>query len=225
VNRKSHRQMLYTIFSITISILLAISVAPLASYAAPLQVADPNGVGNGLVAETQVGVVLPNQDYQGVGDLIQANLTPAGYTTQVLFSQDNSDTEKTNVEALISQGISVLIICPVDASAAAAAAEEARAAGIKVISFISLIRDTEAVDYYVLFDSVEVGELLGQYLVDHATGIGNPLFLYAGGAFDTNSFQFFEGAWNVLQPKFVDGTFIIKNSSEAVALTLCHADS
>ena len=73
-------------------------------------------------------------------------------------------------------------------------------------------------DSYVTFDSIAVGEAQGQYLVDKAEGSGNPLYLYAGGAFDNNAFLFFEGAWNVLQPKIADGTFVIKNSSEAVAL-------
>ncbi len=49
-------------------------------------------------------------------------------------------------------------------------------------------------------------------------GTGNPLYLYAGAASDNNAFLFFEGAWNVLQPKIADGTFVIKNSSEAIAL-------
>jgi putative multiple sugar transport system substrate-binding protein len=119
---------------------------------------------------------------------------------------------------LIAKGIKVLIICPQDGTAAAAAAEAAKAAGVKVISYDRLIRDTDAVDYYVTFDSIAVGAAQAQYLVDKATGTGNPLFLYAGAASDNNAFLFFEGAWNVLQPKIADGTFVIKNSSEAVAL-------
>jgi putative multiple sugar transport system substrate-binding protein len=62
------------------------------------------------------------------------------------------------------------------------------------------------------------GEAQGQYLIDKASGTGNPLYLYAGAATDNNAFLFFEGAWNVLEPKIADGTFVIKNSSEAVAL-------
>jgi len=112
----------------------------------------------------------------------------------------------------------VIIITPHDATAAGAAAEEARAAGVKVISYDRLIRDTAAVDYYVTFDSVSVGEAQGQYLIDNASGTGNPLYLYAGAATDNNAFLFFEGAWNVLQPKIADGTFVIKNSSQAEAL-------
>ena len=145
-------------------------------------------------------------------------LTAAGYDVEILFSQGDSAKEKANVEALITKGIKVLIICPQDGTAAAAAAEAARKAGVKVISYDRLIRDTDAVDYYVTFDSVAVGAAQAQYLVDKATGTGNPLYLYAGAASDNNAFLFFEGAWNVLQPKIADGTFVIKNSSEAVAL-------
>ncbi len=122
------------------------------------------------------------------------------------------------MEALITKGVKVIIICPQDGAAAAASAEAARAAGVKVISYDRLIRDTEAVDYYVTFDSVAVGAQQAQYLVDNAQGTGNPLYLYAGASSDNNAFIFFEGAWSVLQPKIADGTFVIKNSSEAVAL-------
>ena len=122
------------------------------------------------------------------------------------------------MESLITQGIQVLIICPHDGTAAAAAAELARDAGVSVVSYDRLIRDTEAVDYYVTFDSIAVGAQQAQYLVDHAEGADNPLYLYAGAASDNNAFIFFEGAWGVLQPKIADGTFRIVNSSEAVAL-------
>jgi ABC-type sugar transport system ATPase subunit len=101
---------------------------------------------------------------------------------------------------------------------AATAVEEAKAAGVKVISYDRLITGTKAVDYYVTFDSLAVGAQQAQYLVDRATGKGNPLYLYAGAATDNNAFFFFQGAWGVLQPKIADGTFIIVNSSQAVGL-------
>ena len=168
-----------------------------------------------------VGIVLPTKDEpRWIQDetRFKETLQKEGYSVEILFSQGDSAKEKQNVETLISKGIKVLIICPHDSTAAAASAEAARAAGVKVISYDRLITDTEAVDYYVTFDSVSVGKAQGQYLVDHATGTGNPLYLYAGAASDNNAFLFFEGAWSVLQPKIVDGTFVIKNSSEAVAL-------
>jgi ABC-type sugar transport system ATPase subunit len=101
---------------------------------------------------------------------------------------------------------------------AAAAVEAAKAAGVKVISYDRLITNTNALDYFVTFDSLAVGTQQAQYLVDQATGKGNPLYLYAGAPTDNNSFFFFQGAWGVLQPRIADGTFVIKNSSQAVSL-------
>ena len=173
-------------------------------------------------ATVQVGIVLPTKDEpRWLQDQAQfeAILGDAGFTNQVLFSQGSSATEKTNVETLISQGIEVLIICAQDGAAASAAAEAAKAAGVTVIAYDRLITGTDAVDYYVTFDSFAVGAAQGQYLVDNAPAGSNiPLYLYAGAATDNNAFIFFEGAWSVLQPKIADGTFAIANSSEAVAL-------
>ena len=171
--------------------------------------------------ELAVGVVLPTREEpRWIQDETRFKdaFAKAGYDVEILFSEGDSAKEKTNVENLITKGVQVIIICPHDGTAAAAAAEAARAAGVKVVSYDRLIRDTEAVDYYVTFDSIAVGAAQAQYLVDKASGTDNPLYLYAGAASDNNAFLFFEGAWNVLQPKIADGTFYVVNSSEAVAL-------
>lgn len=169
-----------------------------------------------------VGIVLPTRDEpRWIQDetRFKEALNKAGYQVEILFSQGDSAREKANVESLITKGIKVLVICPHDGTAAAAAADAARAAGVRVISYDRLIRETDAVDYYVTFDSFAVGAQQAQFLVDNAAGTGNPLYLYAGAASDNNAFIFFEGAWSVLQPKIADGTFVVKNSSEAVALS------
>jgi len=168
-----------------------------------------------------VGIVLPTKDEpRWIQD--EARFTEAleaeGYDVEILFSQGDSAVELTNVQSLISKGVEVIIICPHDGTAAAAAVNQAADAGVKVISYDRLIRETDKVDYYVTFDSIAVGAQQAQYLVDNATGTGNPLYLYAGAASDNNAFIFFRGAWSVLQPKIADGTFYIVNSSEAVAL-------
>jgi putative multiple sugar transport system substrate-binding protein len=178
--------------------------------------------GEALEGELAVGIVLPTKDEpRWIQDetRFREALDAAGYDVEILFSQGSSAKEKENVEALITKGVQVLIICPHDGTAAAAAAEAAAEAGVSVISYDRLIRDTDAVDYYVTFDSVQVGAQQAQYLVDRAEGTGNPLYLYAGAASDNNAFLFFRGAWQVLQPKVADGTFEIINSDEAVALS------
>ena len=171
---------------------------------------------------TDIGIVLPTRDEpRWVQDETRFKdaLASTSFSTEVLFSQGDSSIEKTNVDSLIAKGIKVLIICPHDGTAVAAAVEAAKSEGITVIAYDRLITETEAVDYYVTFDSIEVGKAQAQYLVDHASGeAGQSLYLYAGAASDNNAFLFFEGAWQVLQPKIADGTFIVQNSSEAVAL-------
>ncbi|MBB6453657.1 putative multiple sugar transport system substrate-binding protein [Salirhabdus euzebyi] len=172
-------------------------------------------------SEVSVGIVLPTKDeprWVQDEERFKAALEDSDYTTEILFSQGSSAKEKENVETLISKGIDVLIIAPHDGAAAGSSVEAAKEEGITVIAYDRLITDTDAVDYYVTFDSIAVGEAQAQYLVDNAEGTGVPLYLYAGAASDNNAFLFFEGAWNVLQPKIADGTFVIANSSEAVAL-------
>ncbi|CAI6080730.1 sugar ABC transporter substrate-binding protein [Cohnella sp. JJ-181] len=176
---------------------------------------------DGAGSKVSVGIVLPTKDEtRWVQDeqRFKEALSDSKYTTEILFSQGSSAKEKENVETLINKGIQVLIICPQDGDAAAAAIEAAKKEGIKVISYDRLITNTDAVDYYVTFDSVAVGAAQAQYLIDHAKGSGEPLYLYAGAATDNNAFLFFQGAWQTLQPKIADGTFKIANSSEAIAL-------
>jgi len=171
--------------------------------------------------QVKIGIVLPTKDEpRWIQDQtrFQDALKEEGITAEVLFSQGDPARERANVEALITKGIKVLIICPHDASAAAVAADLANKAGVKVISYDRLIRDTKSVDYYVTFDSVEVGAAWGKFLISKAQGKNNNLYLYAGALSDNNSFLFFQGAWETLQPKIADGTFIIRNSSEAVKL-------
>jgi putative multiple sugar transport system substrate-binding protein len=171
--------------------------------------------------QVDIGIVLPtNEEPRWVQDETRFNelLDDTEYNVEILFSEGSVATERSNVETLINKGIDVLIITAHDGEAAAAAVELAKEEGITVIAYDRLITGTDAVDYYVTFDSIAVGEAQAQYLVDQATGTGNPLYLYAGAASDNNAFLFFEGAWNVLQPKIADGTFEIVNSDEAVAL-------
>ena len=198
-----------------LSLLVAVSMLAACAPAAPATEAP--AAASGL----SVGIVLPTKDEpRWIQDETRFTdaLKAAGFSAEIMFSQGDSAKEKANVEALLTKGIKVLIICPQDAAAAGAAVDEARKAGVKVVSYDRLVTGSDAVDFYVTFDSISVGKAQAQYLVDKNTTKGTPLYLYAGAASDNNAFLFFEGAWTVLQPKIADGTFVIKNSSEAVAL-------
>jgi len=172
--------------------------------------------------QLDVGIVLPTKDESRwladeakFVELIEKN----GYKAEIMYSQANSATEKTNVESLISKGIKVLIICPFDVAAAGSTVELAKKEGVHIISYDRLIIDSDAVDYYISFASIKIGESMGQYLVDHALKSGEKglnLYLYSGALTDNNSFDYFQGYWNALQPYIADGTFIVRNSAAAM---------
>lgn len=172
-------------------------------------------------AKVEVGIVLPTKDeprwIQDETQFLKELEGKAGVS--LLFSQGDSGKERQNVEALLNKGIKVLIICPQDAVAASAAVEAAKKENVTVICYDRLITDTAGVDYYVTFDSVAVGEAQGNFLLNKVApgSKGNSLYLYAGASSDNNAFLFFQGAWNVLQPKIADGTFVIRNSDKAQA--------
>lgn len=204
------------------SFLLLVILAVFALIAAACS--DSGGDGgsdSGSSSGVDIGIVLPTKDEpRWVQDeaRFKAALEDSDYSTEILFSQGSSAKEKENVEALLNKGIKVLIITPHDGAAAAAAVEAAKKDDVTVIAYDRLITDTDAVDYYVTFDSLAVGAAQAQYLVDNAEGSGIPLYLYAGASSDNNAFLFFQGAWEVLQPKIADGTFTIANSSQAEGL-------
>ena len=177
--------------------------------------------GCGAKNELDIGIVLPTKDEdRWLADeaTFKKLIEEKGYKAEIMYSQADPAIEKSNVEALIEKGIKVLLICPFDGAAAASTVEMAKAEGVQVISYDRLIMGTDAVDYYVAFESAKIGEAMGQYLVDQAAaygGSGLNLYLYSGALTDNNSFTYFQGNWNALQPKIADGTFIVRNSEVA----------
>ena len=179
-------------------------------------------VGCGAKDELDIGIVLPTKDEdRWLADeaTFKELIEEKGYKAEIMYSQADPAIEKSNVEALIEKGVKVLLICPFDGAAAASTVEMAKAEGVQVISYDRLIMGTDAVDYYVAFESAKIGEAMGQYLVDQAAaygGSGLNLYLYSGALTDNNSFTYFQGNWNALQPKIADGTFIVRNSEVAM---------
>ena len=128
--KKSSLTRLITILFVTAMVLSACAQTPAATTVAP-QETQP------AASKLSVGVVLPTKNEpRWIQDETRFNdaFTAAGVQVQILFSDGDSAKEKANVEALINQGVKVIIICPQDATAAAAAADEARAMKMWAIS-------------------------------------------------------------------------------------------
>ena len=121
---------------------------------------------------------------------------------KVLVQSANSDDTRQmqDIEALLSNGVDVLVIVPHNARAMAKAVDKAHEAGIPVIAYDRIITDTD-LDLYVSFDNVKVGEKQGQYIIDHLPkGRKARIVRIFGAKTDNNAFQFKQGQDNALKP-------------------------
>jgi D-xylose transport system substrate-binding protein len=120
------------------------------------------------------------------------------------LAANNDDTVQIgDVEKLITTRVDVLVIVPHDGTAMAKAVRMAHEAGIPVIAYDRLIRDSD-VDLYVSFDNERVGALQAQYLVDRVTKPARIVRIY-GAKTDNNAGQFKAGQDRVLEPYIARG--------------------
>jgi len=111
-------------------------------------------------------------------------------------------------DAMIQEGVKVIILTALDSSSGAQVESKAAAAGIKTIDYDRLVLGG-ADNYYISFDNVKVGQLQGQGLIDCLTakGITNPSIIEIDGApTDNNATLFAQGYNSVLQPLYDAGT-------------------
>lgn len=129
---------------------------------------------------------------------------------EVLVQSANSDDARqlSDIEALVSRGVSVLVVVPHDATAMAKAVTVAHAAGIPVISYDRLIVGAD-VDLYVSFDNVRVGELQARYLVDHLPAGHRSIVRIYGSRADHNAALFKEGQDRVVLPLVTAGSIAV----------------
>ncbi len=88
-----------------------------------------------------------------------------GLTLSVVDAGDDVTKQVSDVEDLVSKGISVLIINPVDSDAVTGAVEAAKAKGVRVISVDRAVNGVE-IDCQIASDNVLGAELATQYIVD-----------------------------------------------------------
>jgi D-xylose transport system substrate-binding protein len=120
---------------------------------------------------------------------------------EVLYNNANQDAaqQQSQAEAALTQGADVLVLDPVDGTAASVIVDQANAAGVPVISYDRLILNAQ-VDYYISFDNEQVGVLQGQSLLDRMTEDGNEdgtIVMINGSPTDNNASLFKAGAHSI----------------------------
>jgi D-xylose transport system substrate-binding protein len=107
--------------------------------------------------------------------------------------------QQQQAEAAITKGVKVLVLDAVDAKAAVAIVNRAKAANVPVVAYDRLITGAP-IAYYVSFDNVKVGKLQAQTLVDKigAAGKGKSVVMLNGSPTDPSAGDYKKGAHSVL---------------------------
>lgn len=92
---------------------------------------------------------------------------------KVLYQNANADAsqQQQQFNSVIAQGAKVIVLDPVDSTAAASLVHMAQSQGIKVIAYDRPVPSTPA-DYYVSFDNEQIGKSIAQSLVQHLKDTG-----------------------------------------------------
>ena len=201
-----------------IALVLAIALIATMLCACGAKPAAADGAAAPAADAKTIGILMPTKEqtiWSIQGDRLIDSFTKAGYKTEIEYAEDDSAKQAMQIENMITKGVDAMVIVAVDCAALTDACEKAKAAGIYVISEDRLITNTEAVDYYITFDLVRMGELQGQYIVD-ALDLENQagpftLEIFSGSQDDTNATFFYDGAMNKLKPYIDNGKLVVKS--------------
>lgn len=172
--------------------------------------------GFAAMAET-VGIAMPTQSssrWISDGNSMVDQFKAAGYDTILQYAEDDIPNQLAQVENMITNGVDALVIAAIDGTTLSSALENAYYAGIPVIAYDRLIRDSEHVSYYATFDNFKVGVQQATSLVEgleerFPEADSYNVELFGGSPDDNNAYFFYDGAMSVLQPLIDNGTIDI----------------
>lgn len=165
-----------------------------------------------------VGISMPTKSSErwiSDGENMVKEFKKLGYKTDLQYAEDVVENQVSQIENMITKGVNVLVIAPIDGEALTDVLEKAHKQGIKVISYDRLIKNSKYVDYYATFDNFKVGVLQGSY-IEQKLGLkeGKGPFnieLFAGSPDDNNAYFFFNGAMSVLKPYIDSGKLVVRS--------------
>jgi D-xylose transport system substrate-binding protein len=143
---------------------------------------------------------------------LKSAFTAAGLPSSEFTVQNANGSDAIQVsmaQAAIAQGATVLVITPLDSGTGAHIEQLAKTAGVTVIDYDRLtLGGTRG--YYVSFDNVQVGTVMGHGLVSCISnwGVQDPnIIVMKGAPTDNNATLFAQGYDSVLAPFFATGKY------------------
>ncbi|MFD0693400.1 multiple monosaccharide ABC transporter substrate-binding protein [Paenibacillus sp. GCM10027628] len=169
-------------------------------------------------AEGKVGISMPTKSSErwvSDGANMVKEFEKLGYKTDLQYAEDVVENQVSQIENMITKGVNILVIAPINGESLTDVLKKANDAKIKVIAYDRLIKKSEFVSYYATFDNFKVGVLQASY-IEQKLGLkdGKGPFnieLFAGSPDDNNAFFFFDGAMSVLKPYIDSGKLVVRS--------------
>ena len=167
-------------------------------------------------ASGSVGVILPDSSTSPRWEandrpLLAASFEEAGIEADIQNANGDTATFGTICDGMINAGVNVLLIVNLDSESGTACLKKAQGAGIATIDYDRLTLGGGA-SYYVSFDNVAVGRLIGEGLDTCLTEAGKTeanIVYINGDPTDNNAALFKEGYVEALKPKVDSGAYTI----------------
>ncbi len=169
----------------------------------------------------KVGVAMPTQSSErwiNDGANMKAKLEALGYEVDLQYAEDDIQAQVSQVENMIASGANCLVIASIDSDALVNVEAQAKEAGIPIIAYDRLLKNTDAVSYYASFDNKGVGTAIAKYIEEKkdlagakAAGESYTIEFFMGSPDDNNAKMLYDGIIEVLQPYLDDGTLVCKS--------------
>jgi D-xylose transport system substrate-binding protein len=144
---------------------------------------------------------LKEERWQRDKALVEARAKEVGAQLDVQVANGDDAVQTKQCDNMLTKGVDVLIVAPHNGEIAASIVEKAHAAGVPVISYDRLIKNSEP-DLYVSHQVVRMGEMQGEYAIKRVPK-GNYV-LIGGAPTDNNAMLLRQGQMNKLKAA-VDG--------------------
>lgn len=165
-----------------------------------------------------VGIAMPTKSMErwiSDGNNMVTELEKLGYKTDLQYGEDKVENQVAQIENMITKGVDLLVIAPIDGSALTDVLEKAANEGIEVIAYDRLLMNSENVDYYATFDNFGVGVLQASYIEDalnlsEGEGPYN-IELFSGSPDDNNALINYDGVMSVFQQYLDSGQLVVRS--------------
>lgn len=177
-----------------------------------------------------VGISLPDESvlrWSLDGEALKQLFRSQGYEAKVSYAGGSAEQQGRDIDAFVSGSCDLIVVAAADETGLTSSMGRVKEAGIPVISYDRLVRNTDALTAYVAFDDYMVGQLEAQFLLD-SLGLKDAetskvyhIEFAAGDKADLRQGYYYNGAYDVLKPFLDSGALTVTSGENMFSDAVC----